>query len=146
MPKRWDARSLPTNAAGSRPHRLRRRRCTWGWTALGVPVRRSEVEGRCGKQPDGVAKTREVKLVTMDGGTRDKDGLPRSLPAGESATTPRSRLRPAAPPPPLPSAFAQRAYREARWRGFDTAPRRVVLGDGTNWIWNLAAEGLSGRF
>lgn len=30
--------------------------------------------------------------------------------------------------------------REARRRGFDQATRRIVLGDGAPWIWNLAAE------
>ena len=38
------------------------------------------------------------------------------------------------------SAFAQRVEREARRRGFDQARRRVVLGDGALWIWNLADE------
>ena len=41
---------------------------------------------------------------------------------------------------PQPPAFAQRVYREANRRGFDTAAQRVVLGDGAPWIWNLAAE------
>ena len=45
---------------------------------------------------------------------------------------------------PLPSAFAQRAYREAQRRGFDTAARRVVIGDGAPWIWQLAAEQFPG--
>ena len=36
------------------------------------------------------------------------------------------------------SEFAKRATREATRRGFDQAPRRVVLGDGAPWIWNLA--------
>jgi hypothetical protein len=40
----------------------------------------------------------------------------------------------------VPSEFAQRAEREARRRGFDQAQRRVVLGDGAPWIWNLADE------
>ncbi len=40
----------------------------------------------------------------------------------------------------VPSEFAQRVEREARRRGFDQAPRRVVLGDGALWIWNLADE------
>ena len=44
----------------------------------------------------------------------------------------------------LPSAFAQRAHREARRRGFDAAVRPVVLGDGANWIWNLAGEQFPG--
>ena len=33
-----------------------------GLDGTGVPVRKSEVDGRRGKQPDGSAKTREVKL------------------------------------------------------------------------------------
>ena len=48
-----------------------------GLDGTGVPVRKSEVEGRCGKQPDGSAKTREVKLVTVwTAETRDTAGLP----------------------------------------------------------------------
>ena len=35
---------------------------------------------------------------------------------------------------PQPAAFAQRVYREAQRRGFDTAARRVVVGDGAPWI------------
>ena len=45
---------------------------------------------------------------------------------------------------PLPSAFAQRAYREAQRRGFDTAARRVVIGDGAPWIWRVADEQFPG--
>ena len=36
-----------------------------GQDGSGVPVRPAEVEGRRGKQPDGSAKTREVKLATV---------------------------------------------------------------------------------
>ena len=35
-------------------------------------------------------------------------------------------------------------YREAQRRGFDAAERRVVLGDGAPWIWNLAGEQFPG--
>ena len=35
-----------------------------GMDGTGVPIRASELYGRHGKQPDGSAKTREVKLVT----------------------------------------------------------------------------------
>ncbi|MDA1196170.1 MAG: ISKra4 family transposase, partial [Planctomycetota bacterium] len=38
------------------------------------------------------------------------------------------------------SAFARRAEREARRRGFERAERRVVIGDGAPWIWKLADE------
>ena len=44
-----------------------------GLDGSGVPVRPAEVEGRAGKQPDGSAKTREVKLATVwTAETRDK--------------------------------------------------------------------------
>ena len=36
-----------------------------GVDGTGVPMRRSELAGRAGKQPDGSAKTREVKLCTL---------------------------------------------------------------------------------
>ena len=36
------------------------------------------------------------------------------------------------------SNFALRVQRESTRRGFDSASRRVVLGDGAAWIWNIA--------
>ena len=115
-----------------------------GLDGTGVPVRKSEVEGRRGKQPDGSAKTREVKLATVwTAETRNADGLPERDPGSVSysAAVESAASRPT---DPLPSAFAQRAYREARRRGFDTAARRIVIGDGAEWIWNLAAEQFPG--
>ena len=48
-----------------------------GLDGSGVPVRPTEVEGRRGKQPDGSAKTREVKLATVwTAEGRDKAGRP----------------------------------------------------------------------
>ncbi len=42
-----------------------------------VPMRKSELVGRQGKQPDGSSKTREVKLVTVwTAEQRDKQGTP----------------------------------------------------------------------
>ena len=115
-----------------------------GLDGTGVPVRKSEVEGRRGKQPDGTAKTREVKLVTVwTAETRNADGLPERDPGSVtySAAVESAASRAT---DPLPSPFAQRAYREAQRRGFDTATRRVVIGDGAEWIWNLAAEQFPG--
>jgi len=43
-----------------------------------------------------------------------------------------------------PAPFAQRACREAQRLGFGHAARRVVLGDGAPWIWNLADEHFPG--
>ncbi len=115
-----------------------------GLDGTGVPVRKSETAGRRGKQPDGSAKTREVKLVTVwTAETRDGNGLPvrdrGSVSYSAAVESAAGRAL-----DPRPSPFAQRAYREARRRGFDTAPRRVVIGDGAEWIWNLSAEQFPG--
>ena len=100
-----------------------------GLDGTGVPVRKSEVEGRRGKQPDGVAKTREVKLATVwTAETRTADGLPeRDL--GRSATAPRSRARPAAPPTraPPPSRNGHTAKRGAA----ASTPRRAASSSAT---------------
>ena len=115
-----------------------------GLDGTGVPVRASEVEGRRGKQPDGSAKTREVKLVTLwTAEARDKQGRP-VRDAGSVSYNAAVESAASRDTDPLPSPFAQRVYREAHRRGFDTVPRRVVLGDGANWIWNLAGEQFPG--
>ena len=115
-----------------------------GIDGTGIPVRRNELVGRQGKQPDGSAKTREVKLCTVwSAEGRDKDGVPMRdegsisySAAIESAATRDTDA--------LPSEFAQRVMREATRRGFDRAKRQVVLGDGAVWIWNLSGEQFPG--
>lgn len=115
-----------------------------GMDGTGVPMRASEVVGRAGKQPDGSAKTCEVKLCTIwSAESRDEDGNPVRDPGSvsysaaiESAATRDTDLE--------PSEFAERVFREATRRAFDRAPRRVVLGDGALWIWNLADEHFPG--
>ena len=115
-----------------------------GLDGTGVPVRPTEVEGRRGKQPDGSAKTREVKLATVwTAEGRDTQGHPvRDL--GSVSYNAAVESAASRDTDPQPAAFAQRAYREAIRRGFDTAAQRVVLGDGAAWIWNLAAEQFPG--
>ena len=115
-----------------------------GLDGTGVPMRASELAGRAGKQLDGSAKTREVKLCTAwTAEGRDGDGIPVRDPGSVSYSaaieSAASRDTDAAP-----SEFAQRADREARRRGVDQAQRRVVLGDGAPWIWNLADEQFPG--
>ena len=115
-----------------------------GMDGTGVPMRASELVGREGKQPDGSSKTREVKLVTVwtaeerddeDTPVRDPGSVTYSAAIESAATRDTDQA---------PSDFAQRVDREARRRGFDQAPRRVVLGDGAPWIWNLADEQFPG--
>jgi uncharacterized protein UPF0236 len=111
-----------------------------GIDGTGVPLRAEELVGRLGKQPDGSAKTREVKLCTIwsaesldEHGTpvRDEGSVSYSA-AIESAATPDTASE--------RSAFAERVWREAQRRRFDQANRTVALGDGAPWIWNLVEE------
>ena len=111
-----------------------------GMDGTGVPMRAQEVAGRAGKQADGSAKTREAKIVTIwTAESRDKEGKPVRDPG---SVTYSAAIESAATPDTSPnlSDFAERVLREAARRGFPEAPRQVVLGDGSTWIWNTATE------
>jgi len=111
-----------------------------GLDGTGVPMRASELQGHPGKQPDGSAKTREVKLCTVwSAEGRDADGTP-VRDAGSVTYSAAIESAAQRDIDATPSAFAARVVREAQRRGFDRTARRVVLGDGAAWIWNLAAE------
>jgi hypothetical protein len=104
----------------------------------GVPMRKSELVGRQGKQPDGSAKTREAKLCTIwSAESLDERGHPIRDPGSISYS---AAIESAAnrDTDETPSQFAERVLREARRRQFDQAQRQVILGDGAAWIWNLA--------
>lgn len=115
-----------------------------GLDGTGVPMRKGELTGRAGKQPDGSSKTREVKLVAVwSAESRDAGGLPMRdagsvtySAAIESAATPDTAGQ--------PSAFASRVAREAQRRRFQEAPRRAVVADGAPWIWNITQESYPG--
>ena len=111
-----------------------------GIDGTGIPLRAEELADLPGKQPDGGAKTREVKLCTVwSAESLDKHGTPvrdegsvtYSAAIESAATLDTAKER---------SAFAQRVWREAERRRFDQAERRVALGDGAPWIWNLVQE------
>ena len=115
-----------------------------GMDGTGVPMRASEIKGRQGKQPDGSAKTREVKLVTVwSAEARDEEGKA-VRDAGSVSYSAAIESAASRDTDDEASEFAQRADREARRRGFHQARRRVVLGDGAPWIWNLADEHFPG--
>jgi hypothetical protein len=100
-----------------------------GYDGTGVPMTQEELKGRKGKQGDGSAKTREAKLgCAFTQTTTDAKGFPVRDPdstsfvgAIESAKT-----------------FGWRIYGEALRRGLVKAQRVVVLGDGAEWIKNVA--------
>ena len=139
VPKPWDVRVAADERAVAETVPSPAPTMYLGLDGSGVPVRPAEVEC-AGKQPDGSAKTREVKLAavwTAEG--RDKAGRPvrdrGSVSYNAAVESAASRDT-----DPQPAAFAQRVHREAQRRGFDTADRQVVIGDGAPWIWNVAAE------
>ena len=112
-----------------------------GMDGTGIPMRKEELAGRVGKQADGSAKTREVKLCTVWSaeGKDPKTGAPER---DEGSVSYSAAIESAAQRDvdDAPSVFAARVLREAKRRGFELAKRRVVLGDGAAWIWNLATE------
>ena len=95
----------------------------------GVPVVRKETEGRAGKQDGQPAHTREAKLgCIFTQTTVDDEGYPVR---DEASTTYVGAIESC-------EEFGRRVYAEAWRRGWARAAKRVVLGDGAEWIWNQA--------
>lgn len=99
------------------------------YDGTGVPMRKSETQGRKGKQPDGSSATREVKLgsVFTSQGV-DEEGHPIRDPGSTTYVASFENAE----------AFGAMIRQEARLRGLGRAQRVAVLGDGAHWIWNLA--------
>ena len=111
-----------------------------GMDGTGIPMRKEATSGRSGKQPDGSARTREVKLVSVwSAETFDQDGRPQRDPGSVSYNAAIESAA-SAPGDQQLSPFARRVEREARRRQFYDAERQVVIGDGAPWIWNVCHE------
>ena len=111
-----------------------------GIDGTGIPMRREELAGRAGKQPDGSAKTREVKeCVVWTADHRDAHGNPvrDEGSVSYSAALESSHWNDSRPEETPP--FAQRVQRELTRRGFFHAHLQVVIADGAPWIRNLAS-------
>jgi hypothetical protein len=95
----------------------------------GVPMMPQELVERKGKQPDGSAKTREVKLGCVFTQTlTDDEGHPLR---DHQSTTYVGSFEPA-------EAFGLKIRNEAQRRGIGSALLVVFLGDGAAWVWELA--------
>ena len=95
----------------------------------GIPVVRKETEGREGKQDGQPPHTREAKLgAVFTQTTVDEEGY---AIRDEASTTYVGAIENA-------EEFGPRLYAEAWRRGWARADKKVVLGDGAEWIWNLA--------
>lgn len=101
----------------------------------GVPVVRKETVGRKSKIDGLPAHTREAKLGCVFTQTKwDKEGYAiRDL----DATTYTGAIENA-------EQFGKRLYVEAWKRGWSRAEKKVVIGDGAEWIWNLANQHFPG--
>lgn len=100
----------------------------------GVPMVSAETEGRAGKQTEQ-ARTREVKLgCVFTQTTMDARGRPVRE---EGSTTYTGSIETA-------EAFGRRICVEAYRRGWNRAKKKVVIGDGAPWIWNLTEEHFPG--
>lgn len=96
----------------------------------GIPVVKKETVGRQGKISGQTAHTREVKLGCVFTQTEwDKKGYP--IREADS-TTYTGAIETA-------EEFGRRLYAEACQRGWSRALKKVVMGDGAEWIWNLTA-------
>ncbi len=86
--------------------------------------------GRQGKTEGQPAHTREVKLgCVFTQTTWDQEGYPIRDP---DSTTYTGAIESA-------EEFGRRIYGEAWRRGWSRALKKVVIGDGAEWIWNLVA-------
>ena len=95
----------------------------------GIPVVKKETVGRQGKTEGQPSHTREVKLgCVFTQTTWDKEGFPIRDP---DSTTYIGAIETA-------EEFGKRLYVEAWKRGWSRAEKKVVMGDGAEWIWNLA--------
>ena len=95
----------------------------------GVPLRRSELVGVKGKQPDGTAHTREAKLgCVFTQTTVDDEGQPMRDPDSTTYVGTFEDCR----------HIGSLLRAEALRRGLATAQRTVYLGDGAPWIWENA--------
>jgi hypothetical protein len=96
----------------------------------GVPMVPAELAGRKGKAEDGKARTREVKLAVCFTQTElDEEGHPLRDPGSSSYVATFQGVE----------HFGNLVEVEARRRGSGHAGCVVTLGDGSPWIWNLAA-------
>ena len=95
----------------------------------GIPVVKKETVGRQGKTEGRPAHTREVKFgCAFTQTTWDKEGYPIRDPASTTYTGAIENAE----------EFGKRIYLEAWNRGWNRAEKKVVIGDGAEWIWNLA--------
>ena len=101
----------------------------------GVPVVKKETVGRPGQTEGQPAHTREAKLGCVFTQTKwDEEGYAIRDP---DSTTYVGAIETA-------EEFGKRIYLEAGKRGGSRAEKKIVMGDGAEWIWNIADQHFPG--
>lgn len=101
----------------------------------GLPVVIAETRGRQGKEPGQPARTREAKLACVfTQTTQNAEGRPVR---DEDSTSYVGAIETA-------EEFGLRIYTEAWRRGWNRADRKVLMGDGAVWIWNIGDQHFPG--
>lgn len=101
------------------------------YDGTGVPITRTELAGRKGKQADGSSRTREAKLgCVFTQTTTNEKGFPVRDPESTSFVGAIESS----------DEFGPRIYAEAVRRGLYEAQRVVVLGDAAEWITTIKEE------
>ena len=96
----------------------------------GIPARPEELMNVKGKQPDGTAKTRQIKVGCVFTQSRDSKGHPQRDPFSSTYIAAFCDR----------TDFAPLLWEEALKRGYATARKTVFIGDGAEWIWNLVKD------
>jgi hypothetical protein len=100
----------------------------------GIPMRPEELQDVRGKQPDGSAKTRQIKLGCVFTQSRDAHGNPQRDPFSSTYVSTFGEV----------SDLSASLYAEALKRGYARAHTVVFLGDGAEWIWNMVQDRFRG--
>jgi hypothetical protein len=101
----------------------------------GVPVVKKETVGRAGKTEGQPAHTREAKLgCVFTQTTWDSEGYAIRDPDSTSYVGAIETAE----------EFGKRIYLEAWNRGWSRAETKVFMGDGSEWIWNIANQHFPG--
>lgn len=96
----------------------------------GIPMRPEELKDIKGKQPDGSAKTRQIKIGCVFTQSFDAKGQPQRDPLSSSYVTTFGEV----------VDLSTMLYSEALKAGYATARKTVFLGDGAEWIWNMVQD------
>ena len=100
----------------------------------GIPMRPEELVDIKGKQPDGSARTRQIKIGCVFTQSMDSKGQPQRDPSSSVYVSTFGEV----------SELSALLHSEAVKAGYTTARKTVFLGDGAEWIWRMVEDRFKG--